>query len=168
MRDLLREGISVSNFPAILEVLAEEDDGGAQRVAIRGGRPAEVPWERETACVAAVRRRLARQVAASVVRPPMGNQIPVLVLDERLHGAFTSYDGALPPEDTEIVNDAVRTVLGHWAEPRWPAVLTTSELRPSLRAALAHEFPALAVLAYDELPTDVSFAFAGEISAERD
>ena len=172
MRALLADGISVSNLPAILEGLAEHEDRLPRDRAAEVNRPRDrspLLIEQELAYIGSVRRRLSRQVAATVVRHPAGNRLPALVLDERLHHAVASYRGAggpLPPEELEIVNGGVRGALSRWTEPRWPAILTTGELRPHLRAALAHEFPALAVLAYEEMPVDVAFDFVGEVSAE--
>jgi FHIPEP family len=171
MRALLAERVSVSNMPGILEALAEQEeivsDEARASDTLNAG---SVSWRRaeESRLVAGVRERLFRQVAAAVVPDGLEPRIPVLVLDEQLHQAVASHGQSnqpLPAEDVEAVNRAVRAALGEWTGPRWPALLTIGRLRADLRAALYQEFPALAVVAYEELPVDVTIDFVGSIEA---
>jgi type III secretory pathway component EscV len=169
LRALLDERVSVSDFPAILEVMAEQEDVGRKGAdllwsAAAGSRVAE----RDRSVVAAARRSLARQVAATVVTDKITNRIAVMVLDDGLHAAVASCSNTeidIADEDLDALRRGVQSALERTTGPRWPALLTTSELRPNLRALLAPKFPELAVVAYEELPGDVSFDIVSMVSA---
>ena len=48
----------------------------------------------------------------------------------------------------------------------YPSILTTQDVRPTLRRLLATEFPHLPVLSYQELPTDVAITKLGQITGQ--
>lgn len=62
-----------------------------------------------------------------------------------------------PPPDTEVraTRQAVWDAFAAAPEPAEPVILTSSQARATLRAALDHEFPDVCVLSREEIPTDI-------------
>jgi hypothetical protein len=172
MRALLDEGVSVSDFPGLIEVLVNQyerlQDVPAAGDPVWGNDADDVLEARDAEALAAARRRLARQVAANVVTDPVTQTVTAIVLDERLQQSLASACAAgeaLPADDAVLVNSSVRGALGRWPRTHWPAMLTTTDLRGMLRQSLAAEFPDLSVVAFEELPVDVQIDIAATVSA---
>ena len=168
MRSLLAEEVSVSDFPALIEVLAEQD------VEIKAKADDEI-WSatadteherRDRAANAAARRRLSRQVGAKVVSDGIRHAVTAVVLDARLNQAFaaaTDPTEPLAPDEEELLNASVAAYLDGWQGDRWPALLTNAKVRNAVHAALAPQFPGLPVVAYEELPVDVDLQLLAPI-----
>ena len=170
MRALLDEGVSVSDFPGIIEVVTYQHEqfrqAAAQSDPIWSDEADVVADRRDAEAVAAARRRLGRQVAAKVTSDAPGQPMTAAVLDDGLHqmvAAARAVKEPLAPEDADLLIRSVRAALTSWPGSRWPALLTTTEVRGTLRDALAEEFRDLSVVAYEELPADVSIDVAGTI-----
>jgi type III secretory pathway component EscV len=173
MRSLLAERVSVSDLPALIEVLAEQaeelwaivDDG------IWSDRADAVQEGRDRSATAAARRRLGRQVAAGVAQHGLRGTITAVVLDQRLHQATcdaADHSEALSGDDDELLNASVTECLGSWPGDSWPVLLTNAKVRSAVRAALEPQFPDLSVIAFEELPFDVDLELAGEVRPVED
>ena len=168
MRALLSERVSVSDFPALIEVLAEQEEELIAIVddGIWSDRADDVQEVRDLSAAAAARRRLARQVAAGAVQHGFPGTISAVVLDSRLHQTAcdaADQGDALSGGDDERLNASVAACLGAWPGDGWPVLLTNAKVRGAVRAALEPQFPDLSVIAFEELPFDVELELAGEI-----
>ena len=168
MRSLLAEQVSVSDFPALIELLAEQDVELKSKIEDEiWSDDADAEHERrDRAANAAARRRLSRQVAAKVVSDGIGQSVGAVCLDARFNQAFaaaTDHPEPLAPDDHELLSSSVAAYLAGWEGDRWPALLTSAKLRSAVHEALAPQFPGLLVVAYEELPLDVDLRLLDRI-----
>jgi type III secretion protein V len=136
LRQLLEEGVAIRPLPALLETVLE---------AAPGTRSAAALAER---CRRTLRRQIAHDHAASGV-------LDALLIDPAAEAALRAgLTGPSASPDAAAVRallDALSAELS--ARPgRHPVVLTGSDLRRPVRQLLAARHPAVAVLAYEELP----------------
>ena len=142
LRRLLAEGVTIRPLAQILETLAQE----APR-ALSAAKLTE-----------RVRVRLARHLIHTYA--PLGtlrvHRLDPLIEDAVRDGLQPGGDGApaLPPDQARDVVAAVRAAVGS-ASGGGGVVLCQSDLRRALRALLEAELPDVAVLAYDELTSEV-------------
>ena len=145
LRRLLEEGVSVRPLRTILEAILEAG-GGA-----RGG-PALAE-----ACRRALRRHIAWRLAA-------GGTIDALLVDPAaealLREGLDGEHAAVAPE----VAAALASALASAGSPHRPVVLAATDLRRPLRNLLAPRSPGVVVLAYDELPPELSVRPLGRLS----
>jgi len=180
LREMLAEQVSVRNMRLILECMCDYDYIIADthqhiifddRLSV--SRKPNADWLCEATQIAAlVRSGLKRQLSHQYTRG--ASTLVVYLLDpviERTIGAAVAPDartGAAPPlsvADQERLLAAVREELHiapHEGNP--PAVLTTQDVRGAVRQMLAHEFPTLPVLAYQELSPDMNIQPIARIS----
>jgi flagellar biosynthesis component FlhA len=169
MRSLLAEQVSVSDFATLIEVLAEQSVELQEKVddGIWSDRADSVQEGRDRVATAAARRRLSRQVAAKVVHEGVEPSMPAVVLDPGLYQAISARaeeTEPVSPDDDERLNASVAAYLAEWPGDRWPALLTNARIRGAVSAALAPQFPGLAVVAYEEIPVDVALDLVGEVN----
>jgi hypothetical protein len=163
-RALLDEGLSLRDFPGILERLLHYDtvplDPGDlvlfdDRLPLPGGEPV-ARWRNYYEFL---RKQLKSQLSHKYASD--GNRILVHRLDTRLAASLAS---AVPGDaEAEALRDAV------WAGPphEGHVVLTTDAARAPARALLAPEFPGLPVLASSELRADLQVDEVRRIALRR-
>lgn len=172
LRELLAEQVAVRNVRLILECLCDFDYivADAQRHIIFDDRlpvsraPHPVWLAEPVQIAAAVRSGLKRQLSHQHTRG--ANALIVYLLDPEIERAIArgirpdAPPGDAPPltgADQERLLAALREELRSTGrEVNRPAILTTQDLRPAVRQVLAHEFPTLPVLAYQELSPDMN------------
>jgi hypothetical protein len=167
MRSLLAEQISVSDFPSLIEVLAEHDVELQAKPdnPIWSDRADAAQKTRDRDANTAARRRLSRQVAATVAHDGIARAVTAVVLDDRLHQAVSAaadQSELLSRDDDELLNASVGRFLDAWPGDRRPALLTNAKVRSVVQTALVAQFPDLPVIAYEELPFDVELAIADD------
>ncbi len=148
LRRLLEEGVSIRPIRAILEAML-------QRAEPKAG----------AACLAeACRRALRRQLGQAHAT---GGPLSVLLLDpsaeQAIREALAGEVLALEPRRAVALLDALATELGTatWTQP--PVVLVSPDVRRAVRSLLAPRFPAVPVLAYEELPPELPVRPVGRI-----
>ncbi|ACG71973.1 type III secretion FHIPEP protein [Anaeromyxobacter sp. K] len=147
LRRLVEEGVSIRPLRTILEALLEA--GGAGR-----GPAALAECARR-----ALRRHLAHAHAgegplAALLLDPAAEQ----VLREGLAGDALAIDPRVAAELVERIGAEAELQ----AAP--PVVLTSADVRRALRTLLAPRLPAVAVLAYDELPPELTVRPLGRVA----
>jgi type III secretion protein V len=152
MRRLLAEGVSVRPLRSILQsLLAEGPGAGAPALAER------------------CRRALSRHIVESASAGMAGRPIPVLLLDPAAEGALrealVGEAAAISPAEIDALLESVSSGLS--VSPRPRALLAPADVRRAVRNLVAGRFPALAVLAYDELPTERRVMPVGRASTAR-
>jgi type III secretory pathway component EscV len=179
--ELLRDEISIRDLRAILERVLTYDyivtDPSKyiafdDRIAIHD----RLHRDRQNAVenyVQYVRAGLKRPISHKYTRGR--NTLVTYLLDPKIEErvidelAFRSGDASSKPlnaEDIKEILAAVRSEFGSLAASGVPPViLTTSAIRSFMRKLIAQEFPALAVLAYEELSPDMNIQPIARISA---
>lgn len=147
LRRLVEEGVSIRPLRTILEALLEA--GGA------GRGPAALA----EAARRALRRHLAHAHAgegplAALLLDPAAEQ----VLREGLAGDALAIDPRVAAELVERIGAEAE------AQAAPPVVLTSADVRRALRTLLAPRLPAVAVLAYDELPPELTVRPLGRVA----
>jgi type III secretion protein V len=146
LRRLLEEGVSIRPLRVILEAVLQA--GGAAR-----GAPALAE-----ACRRALRRQLGQAHAG-------GGPLPVLLLDpaaeQAIREALAGEILSLEPRRALALLDALATALGGLPSP--PVVLVSPDVRRAVRSLVAARFPAVPVLAYEELPPELPVRPVGRI-----
>jgi type III secretory pathway component EscV len=144
LRDLLLDGIPVSNLRRILELLLRHETAG----------PADHFPDR----IAFVRSGLADLIASKAARGT--GTVVVYLLDPGLEKEIGEYEDTPKPADgerslPERLSAAVRAELSYLPPTaQRPALLTRDELRRPIRRLLRPEFPHMGILAYGDLPAD--------------
>jgi type III secretion protein V len=133
-RSLLGEGVSIRPLRVLLDAL----------LAAPAGSPAP-------ALADLARRALGRHIAEPLLR---GRTLEALLLDP---GAEVALRDAIHADGQSALPDRARGLvdsveLGLASAPHARALLAPGDVRRPLRSLLAQRFPALAVVAYDELP----------------
>lgn len=167
LRAMISEGLSIHNLPSILERLLEYDTVSSDSAAIvLDDRLPVLPgtfdgWQ---ATYASLRRGLRSYISHRFARA--GNTVVAYLLEpelearlatgiQRTHGIPAH---PLPEEEAEAFRDAVWQQLGHGGHV--PAggqvILTTENVRASVRRLLEPELPDLPVISYAELRPDVN------------
>ena len=153
LRSLLSEGVSIRDFGAILETLAEY----AQKI------------QDPDLLTDLVRERLAR----TVTRPYVDEKGTLRVLhlepgvEEQLRGGVQRTEGgSFLAVDAQTLDRLVRSIeagVPADAEGKGPVLLTSQPIRAPLRALLSRVAPRLAVLSHNDLPPDVTVVAAGRV-----
>ena len=161
LRLLIAEGVSIRNFRAILQCLCDYDCIVADqhelivfddRLAVPRAL-ADDEHDRADHVAAFVRSGLKRQISHQHTRG--GNTLAVFLLDRSIEQAYAG--GAPRPAIEERLLRGLRAELDAQArDAPPPAILTTADVRPHLRAAIADEFPEVHVLAYSELSPELN------------
>ncbi len=154
LQNLLSEGVSVRNLPAILEAIAEA-----------------VGFTRNVAAITEhVRTRLGAQILQDLA--PGGEPVRVLRLSPQWEQAFAEavqvrgedkLFAMAPSLVQDFVAKAGEAITAVVQGPSWPALLCSGEARPFVRALLERAAPAVAVIAHAELPPAANLAHVGEI-----
>jgi type III secretion protein V len=152
LRRLLAEGVSVRPLRTILQsLLADGPAAGAPALAER------------------CRRSLSRHIVESAAAGTPGRPIPVLLLDpaaERaLREALVGEAAAISPAEVDALLESLAAGLSGLPRPR--ALLAPADVRRAVRNLVSGRFPALCVLAYDELPADRRVTPVGRASTAR-
>jgi len=147
LRRLVEEGVSVRPLRTILEALLEA--GGAAR-----GAPALAEAARR-----ALRRHIGHRCAGE-------GPLDALLLDPGAEGALRDALAgdalALAPDLAALLLDGLEREVRGREEP--PVVLASGDVRRALRSLLAPRFPRIAVLAYDDLPPELSIRPVGRLA----
>jgi type III secretion protein V len=145
---LVEEGISVRDLRAILGALAEWGQVEADPVMLTEH----------------VRSALRRYISHKYTMG-LGTLIVYLLdpqIEETLRGSVKHTPAgshlALEPEVAQDILQAVRQEIGHLppTAQQPPVILTSMDIRRFVRKLVEHEFPALAVLSYQELSPDIN------------
>jgi type III secretory pathway component EscV len=165
LRALVEEGISIRNLRAVFELLLEVDfvvADAAKHIIFDDRLPFPSPpsegWRQDPANLAAfVRTGLKRQISNKF---SAGNEaLSVLLLEPQIEEMLANgmaADSIASPMDRDRIIKAIRAEIQSLSPGgTLPAILTTVTVRPQLRRLLADEFPALPVLAYQELSPDL-------------
>ena len=157
LRSLLAEGVSIRDFGAILETLAEY----AAKV------------EDPDLLTDLVRERLSR----TITRPYLDDEGTLRVLtlepslEERLRGGVQrTAGGSFLAVDPTLLDQLIRSVeqrAGSQPATAGPArvLLSSQAVRAPLRQLLARVAPSVAVLSHNELPPDVRVVACGQVEA---
>jgi type III secretion protein V len=147
LRRLVEEGVSIRPLRTVLEALLEA--GGAPRGA--------------AALAEAARRALRRHIGH---RFAANGALSALLLDPALEAAVrASLAGdalALDPDVAARLLDALDREVR--ARPAPPVLLAGADVRRALRQLVAPRFPAVAVLAYDDLPPELPVRPLGRLA----
>jgi type III secretion protein V len=156
LRRLLEEEISIRDLRTILDTLA--------LVGKHEKDPAKL-----TECV----RRTLGEYITHKYQVKNQNSLRVLMLSEQLEKMFSAaitkdYAGthlAFPPDKTQAILAAVKTKLKEVENKpyRQPVILTTSKIRRYVRKLVESHHPDLAVVSYQELPSDINIQPLGRI-----
>ena len=142
------------NLRRILEILVraetvpEESDGSGRADLVRSGLSDQIgqALSRETGTLVAY--LLDPEIDDAVAGHPRG-----------------SAAGWSDETVTERLCDALHAELAHLPETAsFPVVLTSSQLRSTVRARLRHEFPQIAVAGYNDIPDDLNVQPVARIS----
>jgi type III secretion protein V len=152
LRRLLAEGVSVRPLRTILQsLLAEGPSAGALALAER------------------CRRALSRHIVESAAAGAAGRPMPVLLLDPAseaaLREALVGEAAAISPAEVDALLESLAAGLSGLPRPR--ALLAPADVRRAVRNLVSGRFPALCVLAYDELPADRRVTPVGRASTAR-
>ncbi len=146
LRRLLEEGVSIRPLRTILEALLE---AGPQRGS--------------AALAEAARRALRRHIGW---RCAGDGPLQALLLDpgaeEAVRSALRGEVLALDPAVAAALVDALAAALRDRTEP--PVLLASPDVRRAVRSLLAPRFPAVAVLAYEELPPELPVRPVGRLA----
>jgi type III secretion protein V len=146
LRRLVEEGVSIRPLRTILEALLE---AGPQRG----------PGPLAEAARRALRRHIGHRCAG-------GGPLAALLLDpgaeDVVRGALRGEVLALDPAVAGALVDALAAELRSHVEP--PVLLASPDVRRALRSLVAPRFPALAVLAYEELPPELPVRPVGRLA----
>jgi len=149
LRRLVEEGVPIRPLRPVLEAMLEA--GGAAR------GPA--------ALAAAARRAMRRHIGH---RTAAGGALDALLLDPRAEGllrqAMLGEQLALEPERSARLLDRLEAALA--AAGASPVLLASGDVRRALRLLVAPRLPRLRVLAYDELPPELSVRPLGRVSLD--
>lgn len=147
LRNLLRESVSIRDLRSILEGLAEF-----------------APTTRDAEQLTELsRQRLSRQLTSAYKGED--GKIAALVLDSSvedlfrasLRGIATGSGGALDPEKTQRLGQALETSVGNMERAgKRPCVVVSPDVRRYLRAFAERRVPNLAVLSFRELEPNVN------------
>jgi type III secretion protein V len=147
LRRLVEEGVSIRNLRAIVEALGEF-----------GMRDGDSVFLTEK-----VRAALGSQLAHNYAG--LGNTLPVVLLDPVIEDAIQSgiqsnQHGQILAIDPQIGKDVIQAVLTALqpmvAKGKRPILLTHAEIRRYVKKLVETDLPSVAVLSYDELPSDLT------------
>ncbi len=175
LRALVDEGISVRNLRSILEAILaaqsiiDEDlskyivfANSASGVVFRSISGEDVM--RVPDYVTHVRNAMKRYISHKYTRGE--NTLIVYLMEPEIEARLRNPQD-LTGQEREALLAAVRYELGSLpGTSRNPAILTTQEIRARLRGEIAHEFPHLAVLSYQELSPDMNIQPIARITAD--
>ncbi|MCS6971972.1 MAG: flagellar biosynthesis protein FlhA [Leptospiraceae bacterium] len=160
LHNLLRENVSIRNFPAILETLADY----GQRL------------QNPELLTDIVRQRLGRQIVAPYLdkNKTLFAAVldPQIEYDIRSNTTIDDRDGrvvALDPHYRERLRAALLAAYGQMQKDgRFPVFVCGSDARAAVAYILAREMPtrSFAVLAYEELPREIRFVEAARVALE--
>ncbi|MCX7632331.1 MAG: flagellar biosynthesis protein FlhA [Turneriella sp.] len=160
LHNLLRENVSIRNFPAILETLADY----GQRL------------QNPELLTDIVRQRLGRQIVAPYLdkNKTLFAAVldPQIEYDIRSNTTIDDRDGrvvALDPHYRERLRAALLSAYGQMQKDgRFPVFVCGSDARAAIADILAREMPtrSFAVLAYEELPREIRFVEAARVALE--
>ncbi|WP_207477325.1 flagellar biosynthesis protein FlhA [Arenibaculum pallidiluteum] len=147
LQTLLAERVSIRNFPAILEAVAEA-----------------VIWTRNVTLVAEhVRGRLGQQLCQALAGPD--GFVPAITLGPQWEQALLEHiqiEGedrrfTMPPSRVQEFLNALRQKIQRHASPQqWPALLVSAEVRPFVRSLLERVSPMTPVISHAELHRKVA------------
>jgi FHIPEP family len=152
LRGLVAEGISIRNVRLIFDKLVE--NAFARRDEHR--------------ILELVRAGLCRSIRHKFARGT--DTVVVYLLDPQIEGQLAAQRWRRRPERTlcEAILASVRAEiqqLHRIAPTAWvPSILTTSQVRSTVRGVLAGEFPRVEVISYDDLPSDTNIQPIARIS----
>ena len=147
LRRLVEEGVSIRNMRAIIEALGEF-----------GMRDGDSVFLTEK-----VRAALGPQLAHNYAG--LGNTLPVVLLDPMIedaiqNGISSNQHGQILAIDPQIGKDVIQAVLTALqpmvAKGKRPILLTHSAIRRYVKKLVETDLPSVAVLSYDELPSDLT------------
>jgi type III secretion protein V len=87
-------------------------------------------------------------------------------IEQLLASEGTGEGGLSPEQQLKLLRGVAAKYDNQPAGGPLPAILTTIEVRPALRALLAHDFPEIPVMAYQELAPDINIQPISRISLE--
>lgn len=159
MHNLLKENISIRNMPAILETIADHQERTKDPISLTD----------------LVRQRLGRQIVSQFWED---NNLQIVQVDPALENelrAAVTYDDqegrvfALEPAAQIRIRDAfIRAYNETQNQGYFPIFLTSGEVRAGVFMLLERELNSrqFAVLAYEELPTEVKLEMIGQVVIE--
>lgn len=148
LRGLVAEQESCRNLPTILERLMHAD---------------QAKLSSEAELDAWVRGALRRAITGRQTRA--NGTLVAYMLDQRIE-ALLRTDRLMAGEQTAIARAIRREVEALPDDVALPSVLTTADVRLRLVRAVSDEFPRLAVLSYEDLPTSVDVQPVARITLE--
>jgi flagellar biosynthesis protein FlhA len=152
LQALLKEGISIRNFPTILEVIADYVEHAKDMDSL----------------VEYVRQGLARQITTEFM---VDNVLRVLVIDPSLEQRMAdsvqqtnSIHQGFAPNEAQGIFDSVNQQVEEMLIQGWVPVLVCSPIvRPHFKRMVERVSPQLVVLSYNEVVTDVQIENVGVV-----
>jgi flagellar biosynthesis protein FlhA len=155
LRELLEEGLSVRDLPAILEALT---DG----LRLSGQLQPAIEYVRMTQAEAICERLCDEQrvLRAVAISPDLEH-----LVEEHLVQTPDGVTCALPPDlSSHLAAELEKLVQQAGAEGQETVLLTAPRVRPHLRSAVARSFPKVRVLSYAELAPQVQVEVTAQLA----
>jgi flagellar biosynthesis protein FlhA len=149
LQNLLSESVSIRDLPQILEVLADY-----------------APHTKDPAALTEYVRAI---LAKTVCRPHLSQEqtLRVLVLSPQSESALTELlegeGGNVDVRAAQQIIEAVATAIAEAPLDGRPVLLVSPSVRPHLRRLTERPFPHLAVLSYNEVPSQVTVQSIGTV-----
>jgi type III secretion protein V len=155
LRQLVTEGISVRNLPVVLEGVLDREyaDTPLLSLMVLNDFPAEQTGDSAEIAISCLRKRLKQLV--TLQHTGVSRTLIVYSVDDTL----------LTPGSHDRLIDAVADEIPFVRSGGSAVLLVEPEWRARTKTALADELPSVAVLAYDEVPDDVTVIEFARIAA---
>ncbi|ODN30910.1 flagellar biosynthesis protein FlhA [Fervidobacterium thailandense] len=154
LQELLREGVSIRNLPFIFELILDNSDKARDLESL----------------VEFVRRGLKRQIVSKLVGSD--KQIHAVAIDTELERMLTesiseSEEGRFLNVNPQIMRELIERISQEleklMRKGYQPILIVSGIIRPYISRVLLRFIPGIAVLAYEEVPEDISLSVEGVV-----